>query len=515
MIALLLAQLIAPPSTRIWHDDERALITDLTVVTAVAATRSVVYAAVPGALAVYDRAFRTWKETIGALDGFPRDQVTAMAANPEDDTAWLAGAGQWLEWSPFGRRLDSGPLPGYADAVVLDARDPSRGAYFHTGAGWYFVARGALAAEPARDVPAPNARLGGLSYAQLVARAPALDAVRFRFQRDEHLRDYRLTAAAVAPLTNEIYVATDGNGVFEVDPLTYATTPLPKGALGAAVGAVAVAREEICAASDARARSTRRGITCFDESLRDMRYIETAGLAGLPGTLTRRLLITQRAVWAATDQGLVRADRRSDRVQQIGEREGLPGLDAYALAPTPAGVWVGTSRGIALVADTGRAVTVVRSITSGPVLALLSAWDTLWAGTPAGLALLPPSGDALLLVDGPAPVRDPIVALARHADTLVAATATRFIVHAGEWRVVDVPGRPIGRITAMAADTAGLWVAGSEGFAFFDPSRALWNALVAPGDVPHPVRDVVASRDHVWIATEAGLVRYARRVLVP
>lgn len=515
MIALLLAQIIAPPSTRIWHEDERALITDLTVVTAVAATRGVVYAAVPGALAVYDRGFRTWKETIGALDGFPPGPITAMAANPEDDTAWLAGTGQWLSWSPFARRLDSGSLPGYADAVVLDARDPSRGAYFHTGAGWYFVARGALAAEPARDVPPPSSRVGGLSYGQLVARAPALDAVRFRFQRDEHLRDYRLTAAAVAPLTNEIYVATDGNGVFEVDPLTYATQPLPRGSLGAAVGAVAVARGEVCEGSDARARGLRRGITCFDESLRDWRYVETAGLAGLPGTLTRQLLITQRAVWAATDQGLVRAGRNGERVQQIGEREGLPGLDVYALALAPAGVWVGTSRGLALVADTGRALVIARSFSSGPVLALLSSWDTLWAGTPAGLALLPPGGDGLLLVDGPAPLREPIVALARHGDTLVAATATRFIVHANGWRVVDVPGRPIGRITAMAEDTAGLWVAGSEGVAFFDPSRPLWNALIAPGDVPHPVRGIAASRDHVWVATDAGLVRYARRVLTP
>jgi hypothetical protein len=118
----LAAQTIPPPSTRIWHEDERALITDLTVVTAVAATRSVVYAAVPGALAVYDRGFRTWKETIGALDGFPPDRITAMAANPEDDTAWLAGQGQWLAWTPFGRRLDSGSLPGYTDAVVRSAR---------------------------------------------------------------------------------------------------------------------------------------------------------------------------------------------------------------------------------------------------------------------------------------------------------------------------------------------------------------------------------------------------------
>jgi hypothetical protein len=378
------------------------------------------------------------------------------------------------------------------------------------------VARGALAAEPARDAPSAPGRVGGLSYQQLTARLPALDAVRFRFQRDEHLRDYRITAAAVAPVTNEIYVGTEGNGVFEVDPLTYAVEPLPHGTLGTAIGAVAALRGEVCAAADARAFGVRRGISCFDESLREFHYIEAAGLAGLPGTRTRKLLITQRAVFAATDQGLLRWDRRSGRVEQLLTQHGLPSNDVLALAPASVGAWVGTSAGLALVGDTGRAMTVERTFTGAPVLALWSAWDTVWAGTTVGLALLPPLGDVLLLVPGPLALHEPIVALAHRGDTLVAATATRFVLRAGEeWRVVDVPGRPIGRITAMVPDTAGLWVAGEQGFAFFEPSRPVWNALVAPGDVPHPVRDVVATREYVWVATDAGVVRYDRRVLVP
>jgi ligand-binding sensor domain-containing protein len=505
-----------PIASRLWHAEDRALFTDLTVVTAVAATRSALYAATSGGLAVFDRQFRRWKETVGLLDGFPSGTVTAMAADPNEDAVWLAGAGQWIAWTPFGRRVDTGALPGFVDAVVLDARDPSRGAWFHTSAGWYFVARGALAAEPAHELPPPSSRIGGLTYAQLIARVPALDAVRFRIERSDQLRDYRITSAAVAPLTNEIYVGTAGNGVFSVDPVTYAVERFPAGVLGATTGAIATFRGELCAASDARVASVRRGISCFDESGGNVRYIESQGLAGLPGLTTRRLLITQRAIWAATDQGLVRSDRRGGRPVQLLMRDGLPSDDIYALWPAPTGVWVGTALGLALVADTGRGPAVAKAMRSGPVIALAGAWDTLWAGTPQGLALLPPLGDALLLVNGPGPIHEPIVALAFRGDALVAATASRFILRVDDgWRVADIPGQPIGRITAMAADTTGLWVAGTLGFAYFDPTRGLWNPLVAPGDVPLPVRDVALTRDYVWVATDAGVVRYDRRVLVP
>jgi len=66
---------IPPTATRLWQPDDRTVISDLTVVTAVAATRNLVYAATASGLAVYDRAFRTWKETIGPIDGLPLARV--------------------------------------------------------------------------------------------------------------------------------------------------------------------------------------------------------------------------------------------------------------------------------------------------------------------------------------------------------------------------------------------------------------------------------------------------------
>ncbi len=503
--------------TRQWRPEDRAFLTDLSYVTAVAVTRSVVYAATPNGLAVYDRGLQNWKLTVGPMDGLPEGViVTAMAADPNDDTAWLAAQDRWLSYDPFSRRLETGQLPGYTDQVIVDARDPSRGAWFHTSIGWYQVQRGSFAAIPARDLPA--SRAGGIGPRELFARLPALDAVRLRVERDDQMRGYRITSAAVAPVTNEIFVGTDGNGVFKVDPVSYSTERLPAGILGAAVGSLAQARGQVCAAGDARISSQRHGIACFDQGLGSFTYVESVGLVGLPGTQTRRLLITERAIWAATDQGLLRAPRRGGRPVQITVHDGLPSDRTYALAEAPEGVYVGTGEGLALVADTGRGV-VVTSVARGPAVLALAAQreDTVWAGTTAGvIGFLLPLGGLVVRAEGTPSLREPIVAIAVKGDTILAATATRFLLRdADAWRVIDAPGASIGRLTAITADRSGFWVSGELGIAWFDPSRPAWNALVSAGDVPQPVRDIAVSRDYVWIATDIGVVRYEKRVLVP
>lgn len=506
------------PASRLWRAEERSLITDLSVVTAVAATRTLVYAATAGGLAIYDRGLRSWRETISRLDGYPGSPITAMAADPNDDTAWLGGQALWLRYDPFVRRFDGGSLPGFVDQVVLDAADPSRGAYFHTSAGWYLVSRGSLVAVPAQDLPPANRRLGSMTMTQLQAQLPAFDAIRMRLVRDELLRGYRLTSAVSAPLTNEVYIGTDGNGAFRVDPLSYGTERLPAGIVGAATSAVAAWRGQICAASDGRVPSLRYGLTCFDEGAGSYSYVESAGLVPLNGATVRAMLVTERAIWAATDEGLVRAPRRGGRVMQIASRNGLPGDRALALAPAPEGAWVGTTGGLALVTDTGRTLVVTAQAEGPPVLALTApSADTLWAGTAAGvIAFALPLGGPVLLPEGPLPMRDPIVAIALRGDTIVAATSTRFIVRTGGvWSVVEPPGEPIGAIGRIVADErAGFWVSGTSGFAYFEPSRPTWSALVSPGDVPLPVRDIAATRNYVWVATEVGVVRYERRVLL-
>jgi hypothetical protein len=506
-------------SSRLWRPEDRTLLTDLSVVTAVAATRSLAYAATPFGLAIYDRAFARWQETVGPLDGYPTTRITAMAADPADDTVWLGGQGRYHTYQPFVRQWAEGSVPGLVDQIVFDTREPGAGAYLHTTAGWFLVRRGSLQAEAARSVPPAARRAGSLSAQEVRQRLPAFDAVRLRIERDDYLRAYRITSAASVPITNEIVLGTDGNGTFTVDPVGYAVRRLPLGLLGASAAAVTSARGQLCSAPDVRAGTPRRAIACFDEEAGSMTLFEaTAGVPFLPGLAVRQLLVTERAVWAATDGGLLRADRRRGRMTRLTTQDGLPDDDVHALAAAPAvrGIWVGTARGVTLVADTGRAPVAEPPIVGVAAPALATVGDTLFVGTDAGLAVLLPGETRLLGVVGPGVLRDPIVALSVRGDSLLAATPSRFVVRAhGTWTVADVPGTPVGRITALAPDDVGWWIAGEAGLAFFDPSRGVWNALVAPGDVPLPVRGIAASRRHVWAATPAGLVRLRREVLVP
>ncbi len=502
-------------SSRLWNPEDRAFITDLSFVTAVAVTRNVIYAATPQGLAIYDRGIRRLKQVVGPLDGWPPITPTAMAADPNDDTAWIGAQGSWMSYEPFTRRLDTGSLPGVVDAVVLDARDPGRGAWFHTSAGWYNVPRGSIVAMPSSP---PATRTGSLSAGDLIARLPAFDAVRLRVERDDALRTWRLTSAAQTPVTNEIIVGTAGNGAFQVDPVTYSTDQLPMGILGAAAGAIEVTRGQVCVASSPRIQSVRRGISCFDESLDHFNYLESAGLAQLPGGTVRRILVTDRSIWLATDLGLVRAPRRGGRPVQILARDGLPDDRVYALAPAAEGAFVGTQRGLALVADTGRGVVVAATALGPAVMTLVPpSGDTLWAGTAAGIVgFALPIGGPVEVPVGSESLHEQVLALATHGDTILAATTTHLLLRiGGEWRVTDPPGAPIGTIAAIAAAPKGFLLAGDRGFAWYDPVRPQWNALIQPGDVPVPVRDIAATRDYVWIATDIGVVRYDRRTVMP
>jgi hypothetical protein len=507
-----------PATSRFWRPEERTLVTDLAGVTAVAATQMVVYAATRDALAVYDRYALTLRDVVGTIDGYPGGQVTAMVADPTSDVAWLGGLGGWASYQPMSRRFEGGQLPGDADQVVLDARDPSRGAYFHTPAGWYFVPEIGFAAEPARDVPPPGRRITALTWQELVGRAPAFDLVRLRIQRDDRLRTWRITSAALPSASTDAFVATDGNGVYKVDVNGYDTQRLPSGLLAAPTGAVAVSGDEVCAGVDARFRSVRRGVTCFAADLSRFSYYEGNAVTGLPGTIVRRLLVTSAAVWAATDQGVLRVDRANGTVRQFDTFSGLPSLDVRALAPAPNGVWVGTARGIALVPDTGAAVRATASmVLDAGILALAMHGDTLWLGTSAGPYLLAPGAEAPVSAAPDLQGRGvPVVALAFKGDTLLAATQSRLAWWAdGAWHDAAPPAPAIGAFTAVAADARGFWVAGTAGLGFYQPARSIWRALTAEGDVPQPVSDVTAGRDWVWAATPLGVVRLERRVLAP
>jgi ligand-binding sensor domain-containing protein len=287
--------------------------------------------------------------------------------------------------------------------------------------------------------------------------------------------------------------------------------------LGSAVGAIAAEQGRVCAAADLRRDPAERGVTCFAPDFSNFTYL-SGGLAGIPGTQVRRMLLTRDAVWLATNAGALRIPRGGAAARQFTERDGLQSGDVRALARTSAGIWVGSGVGVAVAPegdtrDPARPVALV----AGSVLALAVTGDTLWIGSSLGLLVLPPGAGAPVPVLPELPaLRSPVVALAVAGDTILAAFPTRLALRTGgAWRVVDPPGVSIGRFTAAAPDARGFWLGGAQGLAFYQPASNVWRALTSTGDLPLPVLDVAAAGDYVWVATPGGVVRLLRRVLVP
>jgi ligand-binding sensor domain-containing protein len=260
-------------------------------------------------------------------------------------------------------------------------------------------------------------------------------------------------------------------------------------------------------------RSVRQGLTFVADDLQRYATEEGPPGTGFGATLVRSLLARDGEVWAATDGGIVRVgpDGRTQRLRRV---EGLPDDEVFGLSAGPTGVWVATARGLALVPSDS---TVERC--DGPqvlALAVLAAGDSAWAGLTEGLALVTPDGVVRVAPgsDTLPELRSAIVALARRADTLVAATVDRLLWRSpdGVWHVERVLSE-VAPIYALAADVGGLWVGGRGGLLRFHLGTHGGVPYLAPGDVPGMVLGIAPADRYVWVATDAGLVRFTRDVI--
>jgi len=448
-----LAALMVLVATAQWRPEERVLVSDFSYIDAVAASPWTVFAATRHGLLIYDRVARAWKPPVTTLDGYPTARVRSAVADQTGNAVWLGvgGLDGWVRYD-------------------VDARLWTRGA-----------------APPAGQT---------LSVEAALARAPAADAIRALILTDPRLRSYQFTAAASTPDRPEIYFGTNGMGLVRVDPQTGEWEALPYGLLAAGVGAIAPAQDGIWAASNAR-------LTWVAADLSATRTTEGGGAAlGFTFRSARRLLFTSGALWLATEQGVLRVDPGTMRSRTFDLSQ------ATSLAPAPDGVWVGTTRGVSVITRDDR---VVRVSTDFPALSLVAARETLWVGTTTGVVMMPSGkSDAV----GVAPLTQPIFALTRVRDTIVAATDRSLLWRdptTDAWKELPL-SLALGRPTALAADPdGGVWIGGTQGLAHADLGRAFVRTFTVPTDLPAAVRDVLADQDYLWAATDSGLVRFDRR----
>jgi len=506
-----------PPSqSRLWRPDERVLITDFSQVDAVAASPFTVYGATPRGLLVYDRHARAWQYPVTPLDGYPARRVRAALADPVDDAVWLATDDGIARYGPTARRWERGSVVGGVSDLMLDARDPGGGIYVRTPREWAFLPRGFGAPVPAPSLPPPDRQLRPLSPEAALAQAPAADAMRALLLLDPRLRVHRFTSAARTADQPDLFFGTTGMGIVRVDPATGEFETLAFGLAAPGAAALAPGVAGVWVSGDVPPGG-RGAVTWVPENLAAAVTSEGAAGAARPGlqyTQARDLLAAGGAVWLATDAALFRLDG-SGVVRQTFRFD-----DVRCLAPAPDGVWVGSTRGLAIVPRDGQLQRL--DGVDVAVLSLLAVRESLWVGSAAGLGLLVPGTSRVevpaAVADEPA-LRAPIRALARIGDTVVAAAGDQLARRdpaTGRWTLVR-PDAALGRLTALAGDATGdgiVWVGGSDALAAWHVAAGTFTLLRVPGDLPAGVRDVLASGPFVWVATDAGLVRLARSVVL-
>jgi ligand-binding sensor domain-containing protein len=495
--------------SRLWSPEDRALVSDFSTVQAVAASPFTVFAATTHGLTIYDRPAGRWRLPVTALDGYPAARVRIALADGVGDAVWLGTDQGWARYDATVRAWEQGAVPGGVGNLMLDARDPASGVFVQGAFGWGFLPRGALFPVSNRPLPPPGARVQPLEPRTALDQTPMADAMRALILTDPRLRSYRFTAAARSPDRSELFFGSDGLGLIRVDPTTGAWERLSFGLLAARAGAVALGAGGAWVASAGRV-AERRGLTWVAADLSADSTIEGAGTLGFPCVEGRRLIARGRSLWLACERGVVKIDAGGAG----GARTRLFTVDnPLALAPAPDGVWVGSARGLAVITLDERLVPVVDL--GQPVLALAAVRESLWVGTPSGLGVLGPGTREVVVppdvADQPA-LRAPIVALVTRGDTLVVVTSDQFA-----WRdpathrwTLERAGAELGRVTALAADGGGVWIAATNGVAFWDIAHATFHALSVPFDVPAAARDVAVDGVHVWVATDSGLVRFAR-----
>lgn len=518
-----------PPSSR---REERLTIESYATVTGVALSQRLTFAATRGGVAVYDRVFARWLPPLAGEVGLPDGPVSVIAADPIDDAVWVGVPGGVVSYQPATERVQRTIVAGIPDLIAFDRNTSD--ALVRANGNWTRVSR----VGSAIPVAPPNAAslVVPANLNEVYRRFPALRAGTSFLVREQQLgrplRSYPIVSGSVTPdRASEVWLGTAGDGLYRVDPTFQQATPLRFGPLETALGAVASTGDGVWMGGLGDVQS-RGGISYASADLQRWRWIEGTIAAPLAGMRVFAMSIRGSRAWLGTDRGVVRVALDDESEIRIwSSLDGLPDDRVYSVAARDNGAWVGTARGLVFVADTlGRPARDARTrgiaaqlLDNVAVLALQPIGDTLWIGTASGLYALP--GASAVAAGGAASIARPLggeLALRREtralgwSDTmLVAATedaVVRLTPRGGSepTRIDALDPRIVGSSHRIAIDAQTIVLVGTDGVIVY-PRGGGTPITLRPGpDLPAPALDVALTRDWLWFATPAGLVRWRR-----
>jgi len=507
--------------------DMRQLVGSYADVRAVAVSRRYVYSATPSGIGVYDRIFNSWLAPLARDNGVAEGQVTAMSGDPVEDAVWYGVPGAVIAYRPQVEQLQRTMIVGVPDIIAFE-KSATGDVVVRAGGAWTRVSRTGLAT-PMAQPPSAASLILPPTLDNLYTQFPMLRAQQsslFREQRaDRSLLNFRIVAGVSSPeRASEVWLATNGDGLYRVDPTLVNATPLRFGPIESGIGALALAADGVWSAGLGVSR-VRSGLSFARDDMQRWRWID--GTISVPMLGMRALAMsvrTQRA-WIGTDRGVVRVRLDGDEAMAAWTLvDGLPDDRVFAVSAANNGAWVGTGRGLVWIDDsTDTRNTRTRNISARylentTVFALQPVGDTLWIGTSAGLVALTggTSNGTLVRPLGSEPaLRRPIRALTWSDSVLLAVTDDGVLQltprrPSPPTRVIALDVQQVGLPTRIFMDDRTVFLAGTQGLIVMNRRDNGLRVLRVPNDLPSNVTDVVASRDWLWIGTAAGLLRMRR-----
>lgn len=504
----------AQSPSRDWRPEDRTVIGDFSRITAVAAALDRVYASSPTAVLIWNPQFRQWQGPYDPPDPTLLERINSSLVDPLDNSLWLAGSDGWVHFQPELQIWDHGSVPGGVLAIAFDGNDPTPGLYFRTRQGWLLLPRGGIVPTPGR---APARPTTPARIEDVLRSNPILQANAAQILVGPRLGVARFTAAARSADNLGWYLGTSGVGLLYMPDGAGLPEQMSFGLRSSAVGAVFAWPDGVWAAGD-RTVQSEAALTYVDRELKEFRNLQGPPATGFPFAAVRRLVGQGSSLWAATDRGLARIATADGRVDLLDETRGLPDSRVYAVVSRSGRLTVGTRRGLVRVNDSLKVERLAPQFVD-PALAVFPAGDSVWVGTQRGVLLALPGQQDLVRPSGlaAASMQAPVVALSALGDTVVALTRDEMLwrdPRTQVWTLGPNLSGLLGALVAFTPDGSGFWVAGDRGVGF----ARLSTPPILPlrgGDLPGASNDLAVDRDYLWVASNAGLVRFRLDAIRP
>ncbi len=517
--AVLTALCLATPAaaqsfSRDWRPEERTVIGDFSRVTAIATSSDRVYIASPSAVLIWNPQVRRWVGWFEPPEPSLLARVFTGLADPLDNSLWLARSDGWIHYQPDIQLWDQGIVPDGVIGIAFDQDNPTTGLYIRTRRGWQLLPRAGAVAMPSAGPARPVAPA---TIDQAIRSNPALQANAAAILTNNRLRNVRYTAAARAFDNRGWYLGTSGIGALYADDTAALPERLAFGLPSEQVGAVFSWPGGVWAGTN-RTALADASLTFVANDLATFHSIPGASAVGTPFDRIGDLTGQGKSIWAATDRGVARVDPADGRMQLIDERRGLPESRVFSIASRAGRITAGTERGIVRISDSLEVERVAPAY-NDPAYAVFPAGDSSWVGTPAGVRLALPGLAGLVRPEGMSSpsLQSPVIDLATLGDTMVALTRDGLLwrdPRSKRWSLGPNISALLGRLRRFVPDESGFWVAGEQALGHVKlnspPVRPIRGA-----DLPGAINDIAVDSEHLWVATDRGLVRFRLRDIRP